>query len=159
MHPQSNAQTPSITDLAWAAGFIDGEGCIRLARYLQRRSRNQKAGPGYHICLLAVNRNIDALRLLQSMFGGTIRKKVVAKGYNQTWQWECWSSTAYNAMRLLRPFFVIKHPHADLVFEFQERAVRKINLGRVPLTETEVSLRDSYWRKLKTLNGRGARIP
>jgi hypothetical protein len=58
-----------VSDLAWAAGFIDGEGTISVY------SRADRVGE-FKVLLQAVNTNRTALDRLQSMFGGQPAAKI-----------------------------------------------------------------------------------
>jgi len=65
-------QLPSMVDLAWAAGFLEGEGSF----YSQRR--------GSHVA--ATQKEKEPLERLQALFGGNIRIENKKRGFsNYRW--------------------------------------------------------------------------
>lgn len=92
-------------DLAWAAGFIDGEGSINLGF-----SNNQKS-----ITLNLSAKQIDPRPLikLSKMFGGNVRELTTLnkRGINE---WYIIGNKAKEALILLQPFLVNKKIQARL---------------------------------------------
>ena len=104
----------SDTDLAWAAGFIDGEGCIALVHHKQ----NIK-GKVYESFVLRLSvANTDALCLdrLKTMFGGSINSSNRASRphHKPCWVWYCQSAKAEVALQKLMPFLFSKKTQAQL---------------------------------------------
>lgn len=57
-----------ILEVAWAAGFIDGEGTIGIYKWANRRGE-----PRYpHPCIQAGNTELEPLNTLKRLFGGSI---------------------------------------------------------------------------------------
>ena len=72
-------------DIAWAAGFLEGEGCFRWTAPL-----NQK-GKAYGYAEIKASQNErDPLDKLVEIFGGKVRKEIKkeksSQGYIYTWQ-------------------------------------------------------------------------
>jgi len=118
--------------LGWAAGIIDGEGSITLQRgratTLNRRRTDQIA-----LFVRAVNSNAEAMYKLRDLFGGSIGirrpRKVeecfpnaqASKGvthYLPQYTWLLTSGKAAAFLRKIRPWLVIKAPHAQIGLEF-----------------------------------------
>ena len=98
--------------LAWAAGFIDGEGSILFTR---RSGRTRD----FSMKLQAVNTNIKSLERLKDLFGGSIHslhneKKAYGKNWKPSWIWSCSHRKAEETIRALLPFLLIKREQADL---------------------------------------------
>lgn len=73
---------PSETEHAWAAGIIDGDGCLTL--------KKSAMGKGYAKPLLVVdNTDIEILQELQRLYGGNafVKKKKSAVHHRQAWSW------------------------------------------------------------------------
>lgn len=151
MHPQSTASLP---DLAWAAGFIDGEGCIRVYR-TNRPRRTYGSRATYQVALEATNRDIHPLIDLRQMFGGYIfadkaRPPRAAKKY----RWRCVDSMTQTALEAMSPYFRIKGPQARLAMAF--RKIQRVRLKRrQPLSITEIAIRDWFVTESKKLNAKG----
>ncbi len=113
------AQSSSISeaDLAWAAGFIDGEGCITIVR----DKLNKQAVPYYRQFLIVSNTNLPALERLQSIFGcGRIYSVKKRLGRANSYQWFCDSSQIARVLRLVYPYLVAKRADAEILFEFDK---------------------------------------
>src|SRR5438128_2397093 len=58
-------------EVAYTAGFFDGEGCVNIARYLKR-------GRPYHIlAIIFTNTNFQVLEWLHQRWGGNLIRQVV----------------------------------------------------------------------------------
>lgn len=95
------------TDLAWAAGIIDGEGCISL---------NNEHRVQYLLRISVTNTDLRMLTRLRDLFGGSVcgplkRYKVHHK---DRWVWDIKASKAESAIRAMFPYFVTKKQEAEL---------------------------------------------
>ena len=107
--------------LAWAAGFIDGDGFITI----QNRSTKykDKVYTGHYLRLGACQASKKPLETLQSIFGGSIREKNSGpnrENYNRKTQWIWTLSTqqAADAIQQMLPYFIHKREVALLGLEF-----------------------------------------
>ena len=96
----------SDVDLAYAAGFFDGEGCIMIA----------KNGA---IDVRITNTALNVLQKLQSTFGGnignraqTVNKKQSAYGF--------YGDNAIEFIKKIKPFLIEKLPQAETILEYYE---------------------------------------
>lgn len=108
--------------LAWAAGFIDGDGFITI------QDRSQKVNgvkyTGQYVRLGCCQASEIPLKELQHLFGGTIRVKNSGPNkerYNRKTQYIWCLSTlqAVEAIKQLLPFLIHKKEVAELAIEFQ----------------------------------------
>ena len=80
------AEEPSPTDWAYAAGFVDGEGCIAVVRSFEpKRGRYQ-----YGVQVVVANRDRDVLTWMRDTWGDWVI--TVSKGQEHTranWTWKC----------------------------------------------------------------------
>lgn len=135
------------TALAWAAGFIDGDGSITIVGHKGQRCNS---------CMLQIgvgNRNRESLLRLEDLFGGSVTKhrKDGASGPS-TFQWRATTRIAVACLRLIEPYLFIKRDQAQLGIEFQ--SILRTTNRRVPLTQDEIDLRYHYKRRMQFLNGR-----
>ena len=133
--------------IAWAAGFIDGEGNIYINRQFLKTGRIS------HILRIRVgNTNFDALEELKSLFGGTIHKKH-PPNYRVLGVWQCVSDAAEKVLRLIEPYLIVKRQEAMAALEFQrlKRVTNGNKIGSNPLDFDVVAQRDAYYWKLREL--------
>ena len=99
-------------DLAWAAGFMDGDGCFTITF----------AG-GYFIPQIsACGRDVRPIIRLKELFGGRIETSLTKQiqkfsGGKEMYKWHCTDATAYRVCKLLQPFLVLKQEQAECVIE------------------------------------------
>tara|TARA_R100000808_G_C2095197_1_gene114129 strand:+ start:185 stop:565 length:381 start_codon:yes stop_codon:yes gene_type:complete len=94
-----------LTDKAYAAGFLDGEGHFKFNR----------GSPSVRID----NTYIHILRWFQTQFGGKVRKKPQPENANhrQTWFWEVSGDNARKCLFQVIPYLREKLPQAILLLE------------------------------------------
>ena len=97
------------TELAYLAGFFDGEGSISIIK--------TKAG---HSLVLSVSQlNPEPLMLLQKQFGGSLHRQPDRRGNRAMIVWATAARRALMALHQLRPFLRVKADEADLGIAFQ----------------------------------------
>lgn len=139
--------------LAWAAGFLDGEGCIRVCK------RNPGSGANliYSLevtltqnCLTTLQHFKDSLGIQSSIYvypcRGPLRSAVFGLTYRCT--------KARALLELLEPYLVRKRVEAQLGIEFAQRASFG-RIGRRRHPPEEIALREDYYQRLRALKPRG----
>ncbi len=137
------------TRIAWAAGFVDGEGCITISTRVRSRNRRD-----YGLSLYVGQVDPKPLLMLREMFGGSVVRKSRQKfERRQMWMWRLTGRSAYAALLVIRPYLVVKADQADIAVEFQERMSSYVRVGRrVDDAETEArmamlaALKAAKWR-------------
>ena len=104
------------TDLAYIAGFIDGEGYVG---YTKRRDR-QKRNPNHINLVLNVrvtNTNYALLLWLRDMTGtgNIVKLKGMRFGQKTCYQWYCYGDNARELLRQLKPYLKIKAGQGFLI--------------------------------------------
>lgn len=137
------------TDLAWAAGFFEGEGSILIKRTQY---------PTYMSTLLycyAAQVDIEPLEKLRTLFRGHIKiHKRATIRWNQTYGWSLFSILAADFLCAIRPY--VTRPRfierIDLALAFQ---AQKEFVGLSP-RRFEYSKRQlEFFLQMKKLNTRG----
>ena len=126
---------------AYAAGLIDGEGCIRLRK---NTSKDLSYVPEIKIGMTDIRPLAFMCRLYKGNLG--VEKKVV--GQKKVFRWTC--SSRKDIKPLLEdivPFLLVKAPQATLLLEYMHRFKR---YGQYPPEQREV-----YFQALTALNYRG----
>lgn len=96
------------TDLAWAAGIVDGEGCISL------HTVKTAGGVCYVLRLTVANTSPLMLDRLHHIFGegNTVPKKRASEHHRQSWHWQVCSKQAERVLRLIEPYLINKREEA-----------------------------------------------
>jgi hypothetical protein len=115
---------PRSCDHAWAAGFIDGEGCIAI----KRRSKTN----GYVLWVIVGQSGHErpiSLKRLAALYGGSVlpTTRDPRPGRKPRWSWTIASSQAELCLRLVLPFLTEKREQALLALEYREKALGRGN--------------------------------
>ena len=150
--------------LAYAAGLIDGEGCITIKK--QRSSHGGKYlgrnyTPAYRPTLTVEMCDRGGLDALLAWFGGSIiihKARLSRHRVRYAWYLSC--DRAVDLLRRVSPFLLVKRRQAEVAIELQashrqwETQKRNRLIGhRVPLDE--VSRREALKQKINVLNAKG----
>jgi hypothetical protein len=126
------------TELAYLAGFFDGEGSISIIK--------TKAG---HSLVLSVSQlNPEPLVLFQRHFGGSLHRQPDRRGNRAMIVWTTAARRALLALVELRPLLLVKADEADLGIEFQGE--RDDWTDRV----VEIARRDDLRMRIKAMKQR-----
>lgn len=152
--PMQQHSTPSPIDPAWAAGLIDGEGSIEIARS-RVLPGNGRRGPCYYLKLRVTNRDLLTLEHLRDMVDGTVRP--IPPAHNQDaplFVWSHWCRNAAKTLSLLEPYLVTKRQHVKAALAFHRLADRPNPRGR-GLNEQERTAFERCWQVMRALNAKG----
>ena len=135
------------TDLAYLAGFFDGEGSI----FLTKASRN--AGLELRISISQANRWI--CEKYRMAFGGAIVKDRNSKpdSWKCAGQWRAGANIGLEFLKVVYPYLILKQAEARIAIEFQTtKSSRFANSNRVrKLTEEELAVEGAQRILLHTL--------
>lgn len=135
--------------VAWAAGFADGEACIRI----HRQDPGSGANPVFSLEVTISQNCLGTLQHFKSMLGidssiyvypcrGNLRRPVFALTYRCT--------RARALLELLVPHLIRKKKEALLGIEFAARA-SFARMGRRRHPPEEIALREDYFQRMKGL--------
>ena len=142
--------TLSAWELGYAAGLIDGEGCIMINKTGRYKGRRY-----WGLQLAVSNKDVRALRWLQDRFGGRINRPRKCGVF--VW-WAC-ANDAEPCLMAVRPFLIIKRDQADLGIAFQiQRRARQGSATRRNTRHASGSLdmEAEMAREMSRMKGRGA---
>jgi hypothetical protein len=98
------------TELAWAAGFFDGEGCITVFK-------STLYGPKLNVSIGQVVK--APLQVLHDMFGGTLYwKEAYGSHKSGIWMLEWRDGKSESFLKSILPYLVVKRSQAELALEF-----------------------------------------
>jgi hypothetical protein len=92
------------TDIAYAAGFFDGEGCISIS----------KNGA---VDVRVTNTAKNVLIKLQSIFGGSIADRA-QKANKVQYAYSFYGENAIEFIKLIKPYLIDKLPQAEAILEY-----------------------------------------
>lgn len=100
------------TKLSYIAGFVDGEGCVRI-------KKSNQSGSSYYITFQVTNSDKQPLELIKSIFGGKVFFQ--EKGKNKIiWQYYATCSEAVDILKTLCGFLISKKEQAEYAIWFHE---------------------------------------
>jgi hypothetical protein len=105
-------------DLAYAAGFFDGEGNISILRVRARRAGGRDF---YKVLAVTMNNDRAVLEALQSQFGGRLYDHLIKNKpthWRPTYQWHLWGDDLEAFIQSVRPYLRVKGALADNALEF-----------------------------------------
>lgn len=135
--------TPEI--LAYAAGIVDGEGCISII---------SKGGGHENILVKIVNTDKRLGDWFIKYFGGTFRLgscKQQNPKHKPIWIWETSCAKGEQFLELILPYLVIKKPQALIALEFRQQ----IDYTRSPEKNKK---KKQLIKKIHQLNKRGVEV-
>lgn len=137
----------SAHNLAWCAGFFDGEGFVTIQK--RKSTVNGRTYESFYLRIGVNHVAIEPLEELKKLLGGTIRKQLGTPIGNRklrhSWQMSC--VQAKEALTKMMPYFRNKQQVAELGIELQntmgkqgERTTPDLQLYRAMLKEKISSL-------------------
>lgn len=136
----------TLSEVAYAAGLFDGEGCI----WIKRRAAPGCCGDVYALTADVSQDDPRPLTWLAERWGGQARPRSVQLRANRiAHRWYASGPTAAAFLRDVLPYLIVKHEQAVLAVEFQERHK---NPGRRGLTIEQRSYCASVKEQIHLLN-------
>ena len=105
-----------MSDFAvYAAGFFDGEGCVRI-----QRGSHPSGKVYYTLHVIVVNTYLPVLQEFQRAFGGVVKARQKVKAHwKQGYMWRVCSRDALAFLQVIRPHLREKQKQADIAIAFQ----------------------------------------
>jgi hypothetical protein len=148
------------TDLAWAAGIIDGEGCIGIVKDA-RKALNEKNGWKLSpLCKLRISvgmSHLETIERLYELFGdGRVNGQKCYKkpGHKQVYYWVVNADQAWKIIKRVSPYLVTKKEQARVAEAFYGRERLKGGIHNKASSRV-LKEREKLHGKMKKLNQRG----
>lgn len=125
-------------DLAYAAGFLDGEGCIYIDRRQPCRDQGE-ASPQHQLRVSAYQLACEPLLWLKERWGGTVS----GPKSSGVFQWDLKSGLAETFLRDIYSYLKVKQTEARLGLEFYANRFPRNPLGH-RLSLDELALREGF---------------
>ena len=135
----------TVVDLAYAAGIIDGEGCLMIARQSYRKGYPENYWPRVEVG------TIDTVLCpwLYETFGGNMYSKDVAYNFKSvpTWKWSVSHAQLYDFLTAIRPYLKLKADVADVLLSYRAT----IGVPGKNITEETRAIRRGFYESVKSL--------
>ena len=145
------SQTVSLVDLAWAAGFMDGEGCISIARQTYTDPTRRDT---FRLRVDITQNHLKVLRYFEKAVGVQGRLYEVKRtgsqnrdGYHLGYD----GDRGFDVIERLLPFLQRKQHEAEAVLEFRKTCELNRHFGPKGCPERIWKLRERFYRKLQAL--------
>jgi len=128
--------------IAWAAGFVDGEGCITIQKSYAPSKQ------GWHamsLMMRVTQKRRQPLDALASLFGGSA-EPMKSRPY---FDWTISAVQTANALREMLPYLILKRDQAELALEFYE--LQQERASSTVLSEEDRMVREFCYTELKAL--------
>lgn len=144
-------------ELAWVAGFFDGEGCISIWKQKPTSYRGQSKNISHILKVSVSNTNESSIDYLVSLFGGYKSKRNANTKKNQklVWAWECCANKAETFLRIVYPYLRIKKFRAEIAIQLRDNINKSKSKKYVPISLEDLNIRETISAKLKEENRRG----
>lgn len=135
------------TEIAWAAGFFDGEGSVTLSPHGKKDRCLIERDLYRHLTIRVAQKRRDPIDRFKTMFGGYTYNE--GRG-SHCFYWVSTTRKAARALSLMLPFLVVKRTAAEFGIRFQ--ATMRVGQRWKALTDTELEERRVCWAGIKSEN-------
>lgn len=113
---------PSLVELAYMAGFFDGEGCINICAYKHKHIKNNQIA--YKMSIKASQVDVAPLLMFHKFFGGGTPTKFYQTGQKsgivrEQHLWGIGCNAALHCLEALVPYLIVKKEEAEIAIRFQ----------------------------------------
>jgi hypothetical protein len=148
----TRGKQPTPTDLAYIAGFVDGEGTIGIYRKYDLR---KEWAPGYAERIIIVQVDQTPLKFIQEFFpkSSLSAKKQYFDNHQQSYCLKYSHTQAYTLVKAILPYLKVKRAQAQVLVEFREDIVHPDKKVSKKLPLEELNRREKLYQQMKELNG------
>ncbi len=136
---EPSAPNVSLTDIAYIAGFFDGEGHIRIQRHSTRCKTMM-------LQCTACQAEEEPLTFIQERFGGTVKRRTTKyKGQDKVlWEWQVSSKSAERFLDAILPYMRCKYKEALIALAFRFTfAPQHVKGGHKKISDEVLAFRES----------------
>ena len=134
-------------DLAYLAGFFDGEGYIGIRKHEKTN---------YLVRATVCNTNKWIVEWYRFAFGGSINlKSKYSPKHHDAWVWDICGKNAIAFLEAISPYLKTKRTQAELAIKFSKE--KQCSHGGEVIPPLELFLREEYKKQLSQLNREGGK--
>ena len=137
-------------ELAWAAGFWEGEGSVQIAKSVN-----------YSLQVNVTNTKLPPLNLYQQEWGGNLREHAQpTTTHARSFQWIVTNWNAARFLKAIRPYLVYRHEQVNTGLALMKGMRRRDGPGPHygkgnSMSADEIAYRYSLYLRMRALNKRG----
>lgn len=109
-------------DLAYAAGIIDGEGCLYI--YEKKPGRHSRT-PEYQMGVNVSMTDVDTIKWLWQKWNGNLSARIKKENWRPQLQWRVASKLGLKFLKDVYPYLKVKKREAMICIRFQEDLIEK----------------------------------
>lgn len=131
----------------WAAGLIDGEGCICIKRQIVKASPTGRRSYMLSVSISMVHK--PTILKMQSLFGGYVRiRKSIRANHRTAWEWSVLSREAKFVLESILSYSVTKLDEVVAGLKFANREMAKGGCRAIP---SEGDIREAMYLQLRSM--------
>jgi len=146
------------TDIAYLAGFVDGEGCFFIGKFKTISSATGNVGENFHTLLKLSNTDYETLYNLNKKFGGllqtqsrlTRKSKIDREVYSLTFSGDLLTDITEK----LLPYLITKRKQAEIMIKMRSTFFRGRSRGQTPVDPNITNRRNELMIELRKHNSR-----
>jgi len=139
----------TVAHWAYAAGIVDGEGCITIKR---TKAIGTYRRPRYIANVSVVNSNIHMIEWLHENFGGSFFARKKQRDFHKnTWAWDASALVAAKFCEGILPYLLAKREQAEIVLDLMNGP----RIQAVSVSDTEFARREGLVQRIRVLNRKG----
>jgi hypothetical protein len=140
----------SISDICWAAGIVDGEGCITIHKRNPQAEKRATRSPSYRLDIRVQMVHKPAIERLQKIFGaGAIYRQSPTKNSKRvSWKWAVYGKECGRILVHIRPYLTVKGKDADIGVSFLP-ANQRTTFGNRRISPEVLARRDEMYRRMQ----------
>ena len=147
-YPKASKIIDDKTVLAYAAGFLDGEGCIEI----RPRDQSSRKKGQFYLRITIAGIHEPTIRWIKDTFGGHVNYRPSQnKKWKPVWAWVASSHEAKIFLEQLLPYIKIKKPQALLAIELASRIQYPNGRGKAGMSEDEREVRCRLYEAMKLM--------
>ena len=141
--------------LSYASGIFDGEGCVRITK----QQRNNGRSLQYALLVSITQKDGKLMDWLYGNFAGVVYLKNKS-GENWIYEWRADNFKAYEFLKKIFPFLIVKKEQVALAIRFQERLkyerykTKDDRKRFASLTQNELDERENLYQQMSMLKKR-----
>jgi hypothetical protein len=152
-------QQATLAEIAWFAGFFDGEGSLGIYGYKRYKNEGYSYTPKLQLAstnAYAIKYCVDILNKI-GVNPKIYQKEPQKKNHKEAWQiYFTKFSDMIKVLPIIKDYLIIKKPHAELTLSFVRSRIEKgINRGRNKNINTYDNQEKELIANLRKMNHRG----
>lgn len=146
------------TDIAYLAGFIDGEGCFFIGIF-DTKSAAGNVTPNYHTYIKISNTNKEVMQWIAEKFSGTNYQQFKSTDRARKFEKEIHNiqftgQTLNIILPKILPYLIVKKPHCEIMIKMRSTFVEHRRLSKKSVSREVHDFRYQCFLELRKLNSR-----